>query len=66
MPIRQMALQPEAQERGQAGDTDLVSSDGTSTEKIEETDQGKHMERRKEKRAGSRKEPLEMLALAGL
>lgn len=61
-----MAFQPGAQERGQAEDTDLVSSDGTSTEKIEEADQGKHMEHGEERRAGSRKEPLETLALAGL
>lgn len=61
-----MTLQPEAQERGQAGDTDLVSSDGISTEKIEEADQGKHMGHGEERRARSRKEPLEMLALAGL
>lgn len=37
-------LQSEAQERGQAGGTDLVSSDGMSTKNVDETYQGKTME----------------------
>lgn len=61
-----MTLQSKAQERSQAGDTDLVLLDGMSTEKIDEAGQGKHMEGGEERRAGSRKEPWEMLALGGL
>lgn len=37
-------LPSEAQERGQAGDTDPMASNVISTENIDETDQGKHME----------------------
>lgn len=47
-----MTLQSKAQERSQAGDTDLVLSDGMSTEKIDEAGQGKHMEGGEERRAG--------------
>lgn len=39
-----MTLQSEAQERGQAGDTDLESSDEMPTKNVDETDQGKNME----------------------
>lgn len=59
-------LPSEAQERGQAGDTDLMTSDEMSTENADETDQGKHTECGKGRWAGPRTELWEILALGGL
>lgn len=61
-----MTLQSEAQERGRAGDADLMSSDGMKTEKADETDHGKHGECEEKGRPRAGTEPWKMLTLGGL